>query len=38
MLSDHYPEYIDPKLDAKIREHFPIRLAREDMIPGNGRW
>jgi trimethylamine--corrinoid protein Co-methyltransferase len=38
ILSTHYPEYIDPVADARIREKFPIRLAREDMRPGNGRW
>jgi trimethylamine--corrinoid protein Co-methyltransferase len=38
ILSSHYPEYIDPKVDAAIRERFPIQLAHEDMKPGNGRW
>ena len=38
MLSSHYPEYIKPEADRKIRDRFPIRLAREDMRPGNGRW
>jgi len=38
LLADHYPEYIDPKTDAKIRENFPIKLGPEDMKPGNGRW
>jgi trimethylamine--corrinoid protein Co-methyltransferase len=38
MLADYYPEYIDPKIDAKIRENFPIKLRPEDMKPGNGRW
>lgn len=38
ILSSHYPEYIDPVADAKIREKFPIRLAAEDMRCGNGRW
>lgn len=38
LLSGHFPEYIDPKTDAAIREKFPIELAREDMKPGNGRW
>jgi len=37
-LSSHYPEYIDPAADRRIRENFPIRLAREDMRAGNGRW
>ena len=38
ILSSHYPEYIPPEADRKIREQFPIRLAPEDMRPGNGRW
>jgi trimethylamine--corrinoid protein Co-methyltransferase len=38
ILSGHYPELINPRADAKIRERFPIRLAPEDMRPGNGRW
>jgi len=38
ILSDHYPTYIDPAADARIRERFPIRLAPEAMKPGNGRW
>ncbi len=38
ILSEHYPVYIDPAADARIREHFPITLKPEDMKPGNGRW
>ena len=38
MLSDYYPVYIDPAVDSKIRDRFPIRLQPEDMKPGNGRW
>jgi trimethylamine--corrinoid protein Co-methyltransferase len=38
LLSSHYPVYIDPAADAKIRERFPIMLKPEDMRPGNGRW
>jgi trimethylamine--corrinoid protein Co-methyltransferase len=38
MLADYYPAYIDPKTDDVIRERFPIRLSKEDMRPGNGRW
>ena len=38
ILSSHYPEYIDPAVDEKIRENFPILLPREVMQPGNGRW
>jgi trimethylamine--corrinoid protein Co-methyltransferase len=38
LLANYYPEYIDPKIDAKIRANFPIKLRPEDMKPGNGRW
>ena len=38
ILSSHYPEHLDPAVDAKIRERFPIRLDPADMRPGNGRW
>jgi len=38
MLADHYPGYIDPDADKRIRDRFPIRLKPEDMQPGNGRW
>jgi len=38
VLSNHYPEYIDAAADKRIRDNFPIRLNREDMCPGNGRW
>lgn len=38
ILSTHYPEYIDPVTDAKIREKFPILLAAEDMRAGGTRW
>ena len=38
VLSSHYPEYIDPVADARIRDKFPIRLDSKDMRPGNDRW
>jgi trimethylamine--corrinoid protein Co-methyltransferase len=38
ILSTHYPEYIDPAVDAKIREKFPILLPREVMSMASGRW
>jgi trimethylamine:corrinoid methyltransferase-like protein len=38
LLANYYPEYIDPKIDVKIRANFPIKLRPEDMKPGNGRW
>ena len=38
ILSSHYPDYISRAADRRIREHFPVRLDRADMQPGNGRW
>ena len=38
ILSTHYPEYIDPAVDRKVRDTFPILLPRENMRPGNTRW
>jgi len=38
LLSTHYPEYIEPAIDAKIRERFPILLTEADMRAGSGRW
>jgi len=38
ILSTHYPEYIDPATDAKIRERYPILLPREQMCATSGRW
>ena len=38
ILSSHYPEYIDPAIDRKIRDRFPIRLAGEHMRAGSNRW
>ena len=38
VLSSHYPSHIDAKTDDAVRERFPIRLARQDMQPGNQRW
>jgi hypothetical protein len=29
ILSEHYPVYIDPAADAKIRERFPIMLRTQ---------
>jgi len=36
-LANHYPTHIDPKLDAKYREQFDIRLPVDIMQP-NPRW
>jgi trimethylamine--corrinoid protein Co-methyltransferase len=38
MLANHYPEYISPEADARIRDQFAIKLDPKDMKPGNGRW
>ncbi len=38
ILSTHYPEYIDPAVDAKIRDQFKIEIPREYMKVGNERW
>jgi trimethylamine--corrinoid protein Co-methyltransferase len=38
LLSTHYPDYIDAKTDAAIRERYPIRLERDAMRPDCGRW
>lgn len=38
MLASHYPDCIDAKTDARLRDTFPIRLQRSDMRAGNPRW
>ena len=38
LLASHYPRYIKPDVDARIREKFPIKLDPLDKKPGNGRW
>jgi len=38
ILSTHYPQYIDPEVDKKIRERFPILIDSAYMQPGNDRW
>jgi trimethylamine--corrinoid protein Co-methyltransferase len=38
ILGSHYPVYLEPAVDARIRERFPIRLDPADMRAGNGRW
>jgi len=38
ILSSHYPEYLNPAIDKKIRDKFPIEVPREFMQAGNGRW
>lgn len=38
ILSTHYPSYIDAAVDQRVRDHFPVRLPQELMVPGNPRW
>jgi len=38
ILSSHYPEYIDPATDAKIRERFNILLPKDLMNTAGSRW
>jgi trimethylamine--corrinoid protein Co-methyltransferase len=38
ILATHYPRYIDPAVDAKIRERFPILLSRDVMSADSPRW
>lgn len=38
ILSTHYPTYIDPVVDSKIRDRFKIEIPKEHMQPGSGRW
>jgi len=38
ILSSHYPQYIDPDIDNKIRDRFPILIDRAHMRPGSERW
>lgn len=38
LLSSHYPVYIEPELDAKIRKTFDIELPADAMHAECGRW
>ncbi len=38
VLAENYPEHIEAATDARIRQEFDIRLDREAMTPGGGRW
>jgi trimethylamine--corrinoid protein Co-methyltransferase len=33
ILDSHYPSHISPEMDAQLRADFPVRLAREGMLP-----
>ena len=36
ILASHYPDHIDPDVDARIRRNFPIRLPLRNMTPKPG--
>lgn len=38
ILSQHFPNYIDAKIDEEIRKKFNIVLPRENMFPTKKRW
>jgi trimethylamine--corrinoid protein Co-methyltransferase len=38
ILSTHYPQYIDPAVDRRVRETFPILLPAEYMNAASPRW
>ena len=38
IMSTHYPDIIDPGIDAALRARYDIRLPRELMRAGNARW
>lgn len=38
VLASHYPTHIDEAIDDRIRENFGVKLPRDHMRPGNGRW
>ena len=38
VLSRHYPDHIDDRVDGLIRARSDIRLPRKWMKPGSGRW
>ena len=38
ILGSHYPRHIGDEMDAAIRASADIKLPREFMKPGNGRW
>jgi trimethylamine--corrinoid protein Co-methyltransferase len=37
-LATHFPDHLDAKVDAEIRQRFNIRLPREAMQPDGRRW
>jgi trimethylamine--corrinoid protein Co-methyltransferase len=38
ILASHYPSHIGEEIDAAIRAEADIKLPRDFMRPGNGRW
>jgi hypothetical protein len=33
ILDNHFPSHISAEMDAQIRAQFPVKLAREGMMP-----
>jgi trimethylamine:corrinoid methyltransferase-like protein len=33
ILDSHFPSHSSPDMDAQIRAEFPVKLAREGMLP-----
>ncbi|MEE2980017.1 MAG: hypothetical protein VYA71_00555 [Pseudomonadota bacterium] len=38
MMSGHFSTYIDPKIDAQIRQRYPIRLPEDALRAETSRW
>jgi trimethylamine--corrinoid protein Co-methyltransferase len=38
ILREHYPSHVSEAMDAQLRKMSAIKLPRENMRPGNGRW
>jgi hypothetical protein len=38
LLSSHYPEYIAPEAEKKIRDKYPILLPSDAMTAASARW
>ncbi len=38
IMSSHYPNYFGSKMDAKVRERFPIRIDPSSMNSASARW
>ena len=38
MMSGHFPTYIDPKIDAQIRQRYPIGLPQDALRAETSCW